>query len=154
MHESIVLSFLPPTHTAHTVAIPLHDWWPIYDPSSTSLVYAIHYTILVITISCKGQALIRQDGARSLASRGEATVATEHCFPERHRKFFWPIQEILSLVCVCARINHPFITPPISVAHTTALLLHDFFAIYDPPQTLPLYAIHHTILVMTISCKG
>jgi len=55
MHESIVLSFLPPTCIAHTVAILLHDWRAIYDPSSTSLVYAIHHTILVITISCKGQ---------------------------------------------------------------------------------------------------
>ena len=57
MHESIVLSFLPPIYIAHTVAILSHDWWAIYDPSSTFLLYPIHHTILVITISCKGQAL-------------------------------------------------------------------------------------------------
>jgi len=37
-------------------------------------------------------------------------------------------------------------------------LLHSYrttFAQYkNPPPTLPLYAIHHTLLVMTISCKG
>jgi len=49
----------------------------------------------------------------------------------------WPIQDILSLVFVCARINHSFIilTPPISIAHTTAILLRDFCA-----PTLSLYA--------------
>ena len=45
-------------------------------------------------------------------------------------------------------------TPPIRITHTTAILLRDSCAIYDLPPTLPLYAIHHTILVMTISCKG
>jgi len=29
VHESIVLSFLPPTCIAHTVAILLHDYWAI-----------------------------------------------------------------------------------------------------------------------------
>jgi len=56
MHESIVLSFLPPTCIGHTVAIRLRDSWAINDPSSISLLYASHHTILVITISCKGQA--------------------------------------------------------------------------------------------------
>ena len=57
---------------------------------------------------------------------------------------------MLSLVFVCARINQPFITP----AQTTAILLRDFCAIYDLPPTLHVDAIHHTILVMTTSCKG
>jgi len=55
VHESIALSFLPPTWIAHTVAMLLHDHWIISDLPLTSLVYAIHHTILVITISCKGQ---------------------------------------------------------------------------------------------------
>jgi len=55
VHESIVLLFLPPTCIAHTVAILLHDYRAIYDPPSTSLLYAIHHTMLVIIISCKGQ---------------------------------------------------------------------------------------------------
>jgi len=29
VHEAIVLSFLPPTCIAHTVAIRLHDYWAI-----------------------------------------------------------------------------------------------------------------------------
>ena len=55
VNESIVLSFLPPTCIAHTVAILLHAYWAIYHPPSTSLMYAIHHTILVITILYKGQ---------------------------------------------------------------------------------------------------
>ena len=36
-----------------------------------------------------------------------------------------------------------------------AILVHGHCAIYAPPPTLPLYAIHHTLLVMAISlCKG
>ena len=44
--------------------------------------------------------------------------------------------------------------PPARIAHTIALLLHDYCALYDPPSTPLLYAIHHTILVMPISSKG
>jgi len=44
--------------------------------------------------------------------------------------------------------------PPICIAHTFAIRLHDYYALYDPPPDLLLYAIHHTILVMAISCKG
>jgi len=52
VHESIVLSFFRPGGIAHTVTIILlHDDWAIYDPRSTCLLYAMHHTILVITIS-------------------------------------------------------------------------------------------------------
>jgi len=55
VHESIAFSFLPPTCIAHTVGILLHNYEAISAPLSTYLVYIIHYTILAITISCKGQ---------------------------------------------------------------------------------------------------
>jgi len=64
---SIVLSFFRPACIAHTVAILLHDYWAIYDPPSTPLVYVIHHTKLAVAISCKGQAKRRplcQDRAR------------------------------------------------------------------------------------------
>jgi len=48
-------SFFRPACTAHTVALLLHGYARIYDPPSTFLLYATHHTILVITISCKGQ---------------------------------------------------------------------------------------------------
>ena len=51
VHESIVLSFFRPACIAHAVAILVHDYWAIYDPPSTSLLYAIHLTRLLITIS-------------------------------------------------------------------------------------------------------
>jgi len=44
--------------------------------------------------------------------------------------------------------------PPTCKAYTIALLLHDHCAIYARPPTPPLYGIHHTILVMAMSCKG
>jgi len=44
--------------------------------------------------------------------------------------------------------------PPTCKAYPIALLLRDHCAIYAPLPTPPLYAIHHTILVMAISCKG
>jgi len=34
----------------------------------------------------------------------------------------WPLQDILSLIGFCARIDHPFIAPPTCVAHTVARL--------------------------------
>ena len=48
--------FLPPlTRIAHTIALLVHDYYAIYDLTSTPLVYSIHHTILVMTISCIGQ---------------------------------------------------------------------------------------------------
>jgi len=44
--------------------------------------------------------------------------------------------------------------PPTCNAHTTAVLLQYYCALYDPPPTPLSYAIHHAILALTISCKG
>jgi len=44
--------------------------------------------------------------------------------------------------------------PSTCIAGTIAILLHDYCAIYDAPRDPPVYAIHHTMLVMAISCKG
>ena len=50
----------------------------------------------------------------------------------------WPLQDILSLRGFCARINHPFNTPPTCIADTIAILLHDYWAIDDPPSDRPI----------------
>jgi len=56
VHELIILiSPPPPTSIAYTTAVLLHDYWAMYDPPSTPLLYAILHILLVITISCKGQ---------------------------------------------------------------------------------------------------
>jgi len=47
-----------------------------------------------------------------------------------------------------------FTPPPTRISHTIALLSHDYCAMYDPPPTPRVYAMHYTILVMAISCKG
>jgi len=44
--------------------------------------------------------------------------------------------------------------PPTCKAYPIALLLRDHCAIYARLPTSPFYAIHHTILVMAISCRG
>jgi len=49
--------------------------------------------------------------------------------------------------------NHP-LPPPSRNAYPVAILLHDFCAIYAPQPTPPLRAIHHTLLVIAILCKG
>jgi len=55
VHESIIRLLPPPTCIAHTIAILLHIYCAIYDALPTPLLYAIHHTILVMAISCKGQ---------------------------------------------------------------------------------------------------
>jgi len=55
--------------------------------------------------------------------------------------------------CVCKKQSSLYYPPPIRITHTTTILLRDFCAIYAFPPTLPLYTIHHTLLVVTISCK-
>jgi len=42
---------------------------------------------------------------------------------------------------------------PTCIARNIAILLYVYCALYDAPTTPLLYAIHHTILVMAISCK-
>ena len=65
-----------------------------------------------------------------------------------------PLQDILSFRVVCARINRPFIPSahlnwPDCCSTTCTTIGH-----IRPPSTSLLYALHHTILVITISCKG
>jgi len=45
-------------------------------------------------------------------------------------------------------------SPPTCKAYAIAILLHAHCAIYAHPPTPDCYAIHHTILVMAMSCKG
>jgi len=56
-----------------------------------------------------------------------------------------------------ALVSHPCIAAPsICIAHTVAIRLHDEYAIYDirPPSEPLVFAIHHTVLAVAISCKG
>jgi len=66
----------------------------------------------------------------------------------------WHLQDIILLLVVCTRINRPCILAArlhcLHCCNTIARL----WAIYDRPLNVLLYAIHHTILVITISCKG
>jgi len=56
---------------------------------------------------------------------------------------------------LCAESQSSFLVSLFTrISHTIALLLHDYCAIYNLPPTPRVYAIRHTLLVMTISCKG
>jgi len=44
--------------------------------------------------------------------------------------------------------------PPTCIARTIAIILHVYCTIFDPLPIPRLYAIHHTILFMAISCKA
>ena len=43
---------------------------------------------------------------------------------------------------------------PTCIAHTVAILLLYHCAIFEPPPTPHVYAIHHTILCIAIACKS
>ena len=62
LHESIITFIPPPTCNAHTIAILLHDYCAIYKPLPTSRLHAMHHTLLVMAISCKGQIYNRLQG--------------------------------------------------------------------------------------------
>ena len=61
MHESIIRVLPPPNCIAHIIIIILlHDQCAMYEPPPTSL-FAIHHTMLVMTISCKDQHILTLD---------------------------------------------------------------------------------------------
>jgi len=70
----------------------------------------------------------------------------------------WPLQDIRfrSLQRFREGANHHFIAPPpvMPTRYRCNIVLHDYRAKYAPLPILILYAIHHTVLVMAISCKG
>ena len=89
--ESIILVLPPPTTCkAYPTALLLHDCCAIYDPPSTPLLYAIHHTILAMTILCKGQRLL---------------CRKDRCVTH------WPLQDVRLLRGCCAQINNPFAPP-------------------------------------------
>jgi len=63
-------------------------------------------------------------------------------------------RDCFSLYSFIVGVSSLYLPPPTCTAYPIAILLHDYCAIYAPPSTLSLYAIHHTILGMAISCKG
>jgi len=87
----------------------------------------------------------------ALATSAEERGATHRARPRSHCAS-WPLQDILSLQRVYARVHHPLIAPPpIYNAHTLTILLHDHCAINDPYPTRPVCAIPRTILAMAIN---
>ena len=59
-----------------------------------------------------------------------------------------------TLRLLCTNQSSVYCPPPTCIPRTIAILLHVYSAVYDAPPTHLLYAIHHTILAMAISCKG
>ena len=93
------------------------------------------------TMSCKGQPTRRKTTCRR-AQIGKAELLISLY------KIFVPFT-----ACVDESI-FLLLPPPTCIAYTIAILLQCYCAIYDPPPTPLVYAIHHAILVMAISCEG
>jgi len=67
----------------------------------------------------------------------------------------WPLQDIILRLVVCARINRSFIIPArLHCPHCFKYYCTTIGQHTTPPPTLLVYDMHHTILVITISCKG
>jgi len=67
----------------------------------------------------------------------------------------WPSPEIILLQGFFLRVNHPFIAPAPPALPTRLHYYCTLVGQYTTPlPTSRLYAVHHTILVMTISRKG
>ena len=47
----------------------------------------------------------------------------------------WPLQDILSLIGCCARVNYHCIAPPTCIVHTVAIPLHYYCTIFNPLPT-------------------
>ena len=55
---------------------------------------------------------------------------------------------------VCTNQSSSHASGPPCIAHSVAILLHDYCAIYNPPATPVLYVVHQTILLIKISCQS
>jgi len=111
-------------------------------------IYVYIYTYIYIYI-CMYMLFLRSLSA--LAPRRSIHGSDQSAI--RFRSSF-PLQDLFSLLGFCARINQLFIAPPTCIAHTVAILLQYYCAIFEPLPTPSPYAIHHTISCMAISCKG
>ena len=53
-------------------------------------------------------------------------------------KAIWPLQDIRLLRGCCTRIDHTLLfPPPICIAHPGAIVLQDYWALYDSPSDFP-----------------
>ena len=69
-----------------------------------------------------------------MRSRAMPSPSTPDCV-RVNKRASWPLQDIRSLVFVCARINHiPLLPRPFRITHTTTILVCDFRVIYTPPR--------------------
>ena len=73
VHESIML-LSPPTCTARTIEILLHVYCAIYARPLTPPFFARHPRILVMAISCKGQAVESTEGVSEIWARENFTT--------------------------------------------------------------------------------
>jgi len=139
-------------HCCKTIARPLSN----ARPPPTPLLYALHHTLLVMTISYKGQLLC----ASSQALRRAPSVPPHGgCLsPRRYHEplpvlsppllTFTRYSFTFNILCTSQSFVYPPpVLPTLLQDHCTAINAR-------PPPTPLLYAIHHTLLVMTISCKG
>ena len=154
MHESIILSFTPPTCIAHPGAILLHDYWAVYDSPSDlpcACLYTVQYWSSQYRVKAKPHPPLPLVCftllAVALITRLSPFVGTSVSPVGLYNTFIWS-------EALCARINpiirkHPpcLGTPPPPLHRPLYTLLR---SIVFPPTTLCCNNCH-TILVMAIS---
>jgi len=111
---------------------------PYTTPLPTSRLYAIHHTILAITISCKGQtplshvkqvvALLALDSA---AKSAHTLLFEVSDIADTVRKLLAFTRYSFTSRGCCARINYRFIHPPAWIAHPGAIRLHAYWTVCD-----------------------
>jgi len=129
------------------------------------------YTYIILTsIGVKARWLGLQDGKPSGFTRNNTLQTTRpppireparqsddgQYTPTKHlTPLPWPLQDIRLLRGCCARINHPFTPPRPPALPTLVQYSCTIIGQYTTPlPTSRLYAIHHAILVIAISCEG
>ena len=132
-------------------------------PLPTSRLYAIHHTIFVITISCKGQARsqIPEGKVREgLCSHRRLWAETSSCHTslpysrdlcQSDRSLPWRLQDIVLLRGLGAQINHLVIVPPPALP-TRLQYYCNTIAQYSTPLRPPIschtpyYVVHSNIV--------
>jgi len=122
----------------------------LYESSIKTYIYM--HTYIYIYTRVRGPGREGDSRGRCLCTRGVSMAALWRAtYQQLHFGLYMIFSHLFLWVQESIILYYP---RPFRITHTTAILLCDSCVRYGLPLTLSLYAVHHTILVMTISCKG
>jgi len=120
-------------------------------PPPNSRLYAIHHTILVITISCKGQTgmVYPQRGAASVGGRRRSVRP-----PPSARRRLPDTRYAFTSRLLCTNQPSFYCPSRLHRPHGCNTIAIHYCAIVDPLPSPRFHAVHHTIVFIARSCKG